>query len=183
MKTARVTLSALLLGATAVLVSCGEHSPLGPTSQGLTRHADVVPLTQVGDNSGQNADLLVCSPLPYASVTQTIGPSGGVIQVGAHTLSIPKGALKDPVTITAVSPTGNVNHIVFQPEGLEFGKPASLTMSYANCDLLGSAAQRRIAYTDATLKKIKDKLLSVDDASARKVTGQLNHFSDYAVAW
>jgi hypothetical protein len=50
--------------------------------------------------------LLACRPLPYASATQTIGPDGGVIQVGPHTLRIPPRALSRPITITAEAPSG-----------------------------------------------------------------------------
>jgi len=55
-------------------------------------------------------------------------------------------------------------------------------MSYANCDLLGSVVPKRIAYTSGALE-ILDYLPSVDDLLAQQLTGELHHFSDYAVAW
>src|SRR5881409_3480932 len=36
--------------------------------------------------SGGSGSLVVCSKLPYDSVTQVIGPAGGVIAVGPHFL-------------------------------------------------------------------------------------------------
>ncbi len=179
MKTTRLALSALLLGATAVLVSCGESSPVSPRPRGLLPRASLSGyLAQVGEN----ADLLDCSNLPDANVKQTIGPPGGVLNVGPHTLSVPAGALSDWVTISAVSGSNKKNGIKFKPEGLVFRKPASLTLSYATCDLFGSLAPKRITYID-DMVVILEKLPSVDDPRAQTVSAQLRHFSEYAVAW
>lgn len=125
--------------------------------------------------------LLTCSPLPADSVTQTIGPAGGTLVVGPHTLSIPPGALAAPVTITAVAPSDTVNRVRFAPQGLTFQTPATLTLSYANCQrVLGLPAQ--IAYTTDALA-ILEILSSVDNGQTATVTAPLQHFSDYAVAW
>jgi hypothetical protein len=126
--------------------------------------------------------LLQCAPLPYDSTTQTIGPDGGTIQAGPHSLVIPAGALVEPTPITAVVTPGPVNAVRFGPEGLRFDRPAALTMSYANCDLLGSLLPKRIAYTSSA-HEIIDYLPSADDLFGRRVTAALQHFSDYAVAW
>jgi len=55
-------------------------------------------------------------------------------------------------------------------------------MSYANCNTIQSTDPRRIAYTTEALR-ILEYLLSVDDVSTQTVTGELHHFSDYAIAW
>jgi len=120
--------------------------------------------------------------MPTATATQTVGSAGGVIKIGPHSLAIPAGALAAPVTITATAPSDNVNRIQFQPQGLVFKRSAALTMSYANCNLLGSLLPKRIAYTSDALN-ILSYLLSVDNLFAKKITGQLNHFSNYAIAW
>jgi len=127
--------------------------------------------------------LLKCSNLPYASQTKTIGPLGGTISAGPHTLVIPPGALSSPTAITMTAPTGlGVNAVKFQPEGLRFLTPAALTMSYANCSLLGKLLPKRIAYTDDNLNIIS-YLLSLDNLLSKYVTGKVNHFSDYVIAW
>ncbi len=126
--------------------------------------------------------LLVCTPLAADSVTQTIGPEGGTLQVGATTLAIPAGALDSAVSITAVAPSDTVNRVQFQPEGLTFLQPAQLTMSYANCNTLGLTLPKQIAYT-TDLLLILEYFPSLDDLSGRTVTGQIHHFSDYAIAW
>lgn len=127
--------------------------------------------------------LLKCSSTPYAQSTATIGADGGRISAGPHTLVIPAGALSAPTQITMTVPTGlSVDAVRFQPEGLHFNKPASLTMSYANCSLLGVLLPKKIVYTSDALQ-ILETLLSLDNIFTRKVTGQVNHFSDYVVGW
>jgi len=127
-------------------------------------------------------ELVQCTALPYDSVTQTIGPEGGTLAVGEHTLWIPAGALDTAVTITAVAPSDTLRHVRFQPEGLTFQRSAWLTLSYQGCNLLGSLAPKRIAYTTDVFD-ILEYLLSFDNLWSRTVTGRVQHFSEYALAW
>jgi hypothetical protein len=160
---------AALLGGIAVLLSCSDRAPLeGPRGDLL--------------GSPLPSGLLTCTPLPYDSATQTVGPEGGTITAGVATLAIPAGALDSAVTITAVTPSDTVNRVQFQPQGLTFQQPAALTMSYANCNTLGLSLPKDIVYT-TDLLVILEQLPSMDDLSAQTVTGQLRHFSDYAIAW
>jgi hypothetical protein len=156
-------------------LSCGDNLPTAsptPSSSPLL----------VGDLLSATG-LLKCTPLPYASASKVIGPAGGTLQVGPHVLRIPAGALSRSVTIRAESPSDVVNSVRLYPEGLQFGgSGASLTMSYANCNLLGRILPKRIAYTSEGLQ-ILSYLLSLDNVLQKSVTGQLRHFSRYAVAW
>jgi hypothetical protein len=126
--------------------------------------------------------LLNCTPMPTASASATIGPDGGTMVIGPHTFVVPPGALESPITITALAPSAKVNEIEFQPSGLVFERSASLTMSYANCNLLGKLLPKRIAWVDGNLN-ILSYLLSLDNLFAKQVTGQVDHFTSYAVAW
>src|SRR5205807_22249 len=130
------------LGAARPCVPGGrDRPPLGVPS--------AAPAPRSASMGGRRArpGLLTCQPLPSDAATQTIGPEGGTIQIGAYSLLIPAGALAAPTMITAVVASGPVNAVRFQPEGLQFEQTAYLTMSYANCDLLGSIAPKQIAYT------------------------------------
>jgi hypothetical protein len=175
MKATRLSLSVLLGGAVLVALSCAEPTAPAPRSSLLGGDDTLGELKQI-------TGLLQCEPLPYDSVTQTIGPLGGVIQVGPHSLTIPAGALDSDVTITAVTPPDTVNRIQFQPEGLVFNGFTDLRMSYANCNLLGSILPKRVVYTTPDLL-ILDYLPSLDDGLTQTVRGKLLHFSDYAIAW
>ena len=156
MKATRVVLVVALLG-------CGDRVPTSVTP----RAAGFDQPSLVADSG-----LVRCTPLSPDSATQTIGPLGGVIRVGQYQLSIPAGALDAPVVITAVAPADTVNRVQLEPQGLTFDQPASLAMRYP----------KRIAYTSDELV-ILALLPSVDDVVTRTVTGELDHFSDYAIAW
>lgn len=159
----------------SLVLACGETGPVGVGT------APAAPPARL-DWQSPPIGLLQCTPLAYDSTTQTIGPEGGEIQAGPHVLRIPPGALADSVTITMVAPSDTVNRVQFQPEGLTFAYPARLTMSYANCPLLGQLLPKRIAYTTDDLV-VLEYLLSFDNFWAQRVTGQVNHFSNYAIAW
>jgi len=165
---------AVLLAACLVATSCREQ-PAAPVT--APPQADLVGslLRPVG--------LLKCSALPAATDIETIGAAGGTLTAGPHTLVIPAGALTQPTQITmSIRSDGGVNGVHFEPEGLRFGRSAALTMSYANCDLLGKLLPKRIAYTTDALEVIT-YLLSFDNLFGKRVTGRLDHFSDYVVAW
>jgi hypothetical protein len=173
----------LVLAAALSVVGCTSGD--GPTGLGFEDQSPDPALSSSGLlGTPIGSGLLACNPLPYASTQKTIGAAGGIIDVGPHRLTIPAGALSQPVLIKAEAPVGQVNSVKFLPEGLTFakGKPAKLTMSYANCPLVGRILPKRIAYTNDLLQ-ILSYILSVDDLLAKKVTGTLEHFSRYAVAW
>jgi hypothetical protein len=157
-------------------VSSDQATPsfglIGDLTDGLTS-------TVVG-TLGKVTDLLLCSPQPYAVNTETIGPKGGTINIGTHSLDIPKGALDKSVTITAEQISGSTNSLRFSPEGLRFKTSAELTMNYDNCLLV--LVQKKIVYTDENLK-ILEVLKSLDLFKKKTVSAPIDHFSRYAVAY
>ncbi len=194
----------LLIGATAAVLNCGDPSPLGvamtapaPTA-GLRSHSDGDDGDdgddgEPSDTTDQRDDSLVaCRPLPYDSVTQTIGPDGGEIEVGSNWLIVPRGALRAAVSITAVAPSDTVAMIRFQPAGLRFQATALLVATYDNCRV-PKAVTPRIALVSNAFAVIEflasgESMLSPrfqqgHKGSHRRVVGQLQHFSNYAVAW
>ena len=176
-------LSALVLVAALGLASCsGEDGPTGPGEGGNA--AQLAGSGLLGTSIGSG--LLACNPLPYASGQQTIGPAGGTLVIGPHTLTVPAGALSAPVLISGEAPVGSVNSVQLYPEGLQFaqGQQAKRAVGppVQDCPLLGSLLPKRIAYT-TDLLQILSYVLSVDDLLHRRITGSLEHFSRYAVAW
>jgi hypothetical protein len=180
-------MTALFLAAVlAAGVSCTSDDSLGPSAP-----AGASPVTEVQGqqsdlilggilNTLQNLHLLGCSPQPYASTTQVVGVNGGTIYVGTHKLVIPAGALSRNYTIRAEQVTHRVNSVRLSPEGLRFAKPAKLTLSYSNCSPL--LLLKRVVYTDELLR-ILELIPSLDDLRTKTVTGDIRHFSRYAVAW
>jgi hypothetical protein len=125
-------------------------------------------------------DLLTCTEQKYVAVSQTVGPNGGKIIVGEHTLVIPEGALSKKTQITAEQMRGSNNSVRFSPEGLQFEKPALLTMSYRNC--LVVLLPKTIVYTTEKFK-ILEVLRSLDLFRKQTVTAPIDHFSRYVVAY
>lgn len=165
-------------------VSCTSDDALGP-SQPST------PTQMTADNQQslllggildgvKNLSLLSCSTQQYVVVSKVVGPAGGTIVVGTHKLVIPEGALGKNYTIRAEQITGRVNSVRFAPEGLKFAKPAKLTLSYSNCSPL--LLLKRVVYTDELLR-ILELIPSLDNLKTKTVTGDIRHFSRYAVAW
>lgn len=163
-------------------VSCTSGDPHGPSDSHSLRvgGAEGTSSPLVGNLLENLTELLSCSPQQYESVSEVIGPDGGTIVVGAHSLTIPAGALAEQYTIQAEQVSGRVNSVRFSPEGLTFAQPATLSLSYANCS--PPIVANQVVYTDELLQ-ILELLPSVDDPETRTVTGDIEHFSRYAVAW
>jgi hypothetical protein len=118
---------------------------------------------------------------PYGATSGWIGPLGGRLKAGGHTLFVPAGALLVPTFITMETPSGNIGHVVFGPEGLKFNSnyPAHLVMSYQNCQVPPDATQQ-VAYTTASLNVVETQP-SVSDPVSLTVDAKLFHFSDYVI--
>jgi hypothetical protein len=181
MRYVRVLSALLVAGSLAVAAwSCGDVN--APTSAAVPAAAPAAPSADLIGSVLRTTGLLRCTPLPYASASKVIGPAGGELRVGPHVLRVPAGALAQPVLISVEAPSETVNSVRFSPEGLQFARSAALTMSYANCNLLGRLVPKRIAYTTDGLD-ILSYLLSLDNFFQQQVTGRLDHFSRYALAW
>lgn len=126
-----------------------------------------------------------CPNAPQFDVRKNIGTAGGTLTMGPHTLVIPAGALSRTVEIrakTSNSGKGKGNGIEFKPDGLSFSRPVILTISTANCSGLGLLNLPLIVYTD-DLWNILELQLSIPNLFEKEVTGFINHFSRYAVAY
>lgn len=174
-KTARLVTGLLVAG--LIAVSCSvDRTPLAPPPSADLLGGLTSTVTKVAGT------LLSCSPLPYASNSAVIGPSGGVLQIGPHVLVVPQGALASNVTIRGDAPSETVRSVRLYPAGLRFAKPATLTLSYQSCSLVSNLLPKKIAFTTDDLR-ILEILLSLDMPLTQTVSGQVNHFSRYAVSY
>ena len=126
--------------------------------------------------------LLTCEVLPVEHTEQLVGPAGGTIAIGPHRLVIPRGALQREVLITAAITGDAASTVRFTPEGLEFRRAATLTLSYRHCPLIRSLLPKRVAYTTDDLR-ILELLRSIDFLWRKEVSAPIDHFSKYAVAY
>ncbi len=173
MRSNHLRCSALLVAMAAVVGGCGDRTATAPTPIGAPQASLIGNLFGLVDS---------CSSLPSATVSQTIGRQGGVIAIGPDTLRIPPNALSKPVTIRASLPAGYfVNIVLFQPDGLRFHKPTTLTMGYSNCNLLSFLPLEIAVVTDDL--QVIEYLQSTDNKRAKTVTGAVQHFTNYALSW
>lgn len=183
MVAARIRVAALLVGLAAIGLGCSEASaPTAPTES-------AAPAPLLGSLLG-TADrvlplnLLACTPLPYAADTLVVDERGGRLQAGPHSLEIPRGALPrgSRVRITMESLSDSVNSVRLLPEGLHFEKTVTLRLSYRNCPLVGQLVPKKVVYTTEQLR-ILELIPSLDNIITQSVSGRLEHFSKYAVAY
>src|SRR6266513_2058530 len=87
MRATRLWPAILLAAGGGLIPGCGDRSPIGVPSQAPAPQSSLI-----GGLPGPTG-FLRCQPLPYDSSTQTIGPDGGTIRVGPHSLVIPAGEL------------------------------------------------------------------------------------------
>jgi hypothetical protein len=130
-------------------------------------------------------DLPSCTPQPADLSSARIGPNGGTLRAGKHTLRIPAGALKQSTVITMQAPSDSLNYVVFGPEGLTFD-PANLptlTMSYRNCSVKQKAElELEIVYTDDAITTVLDTTETIaSDTVSHTVGARLRHFSKYVL--
>ena len=182
---------ALAASATAAALSCRDPSPVG-----VDLRAPALLASKWAPTVMKTSGLIACAQT-YDSVTQVIGPAGGLIAVGHHYLWVDSMALSDTVSITAVAPADTVRWVRFQPDGLQFrtngaGWSALLYTSFKDCgvptaDTLRIAQVtdslniiRYLAPPDSTWIRVKKKAWS---QANQYVAGVLHHFSQYAVSW
>jgi hypothetical protein len=168
----------LALGACAVAawfaLACADAtSPIDEPAFAVDR---TIPATGIG--------LTRCEPLPYASTSARIGPSGGTLKAGRNQLRIPAGALSRSVLIMMESPSDTLNYVVFGPEGLTFD-PAhlpTLVMSYRGCMVAGPQAPLEIVYVDDSFTTVLENTEPIPaDTLAKTVGSRLRHFSKYVL--
>jgi hypothetical protein len=140
-----------------------------------------IDLSTITKPLGAVTHLLLCSPQKYAANAAIIGPKGGSIRVGNHELRIPAGALSKEVLISAEAPVTNNAVVNLEPHGLKFAKPVSLELSYKNC-LLPPLLDLYVVYLNPA-NKILEVNRSRVSLPSKSVTGELDHFSRYAIAW
>ncbi len=117
---------------------------------------------------------------PYTG-SAVIGPLGGQVTFGPHALLVPPLAVLKRTTITATSLPGDTIAVVLQPQGLQFLVPASLRLSYAQCQNQPGNSLSVVYVTD-DLRWLLELITSINLPGQHEVTGTITHFSVYAAA-
>lgn len=140
------------------------------------------------ETSSDSTLSIVEGPEETGGVTAMIGPDGGELKLGQQRLIVPAGAVDAPtefrmkksgtkmqVSLTATRVTTN------DVGAAGFAKPLALIFSYGNAaSLPADLSTLSVVWirADGTLEAQPTTL----DTTAKTVTGEITHFSDYAMA-
>jgi hypothetical protein len=197
----RSAVAPLLVATALALAACSPDvlptAPQSPTLAAPEEPSDLLGILGGDDRDSEGDSLLDgsllqgilsslslhrCDSPDFGSVTKTIGPAGGTIQVGPHSLMIPAGALYNPVAITATASAGKHVKVDFEPHGLRFKYRATLRLSFAHCE--SRPLLPKVVYVGGSsdLLTILELVPALTNVSGERVTASLGHFSGYAIA-
>lgn len=125
---------------------------------------------------------LRCVPSRYDADVKVVGPRGGVLRAGRHTLTIPAGALREPTVITMEAPVSLAVAVHFEPHGLTFDVAPTLTLDYRKCAVPDGSAMS-IAYVDDALNVLERPRSKQAKGRKGTISAEIWHFSDYIIAW
>ena len=163
------------LFAVLLLVGCSQ-SPVAPTTQ--TTDTSEPHVLSRSTAFGVGASL---SPVPYHTEAVINAATGGRLELVDVVLDIPAGALDVDTTYSIDIPDLTVFYNEFGTDGLVFNVPVTVTMSYRGADLSGvDESTIRIGWWDEDGQKWVDMVCTIDKVN-QTVTGQLHHFSAYAL--
>jgi hypothetical protein len=153
-------------------VGCSE-TPLGVSSDGgepqvLMRSADFVSTVSL-------------SPAQLYVEQVVSAKEGGQLSLFDVVLDIPPGAVDNDTLFSIGIPDINVFYNEFGTSGLVFNEPVRVTMSYRSADLSGvNESTIRIGWYNPTSGRFENVICDVDFKN-KVVTGEVDHFSAYAL--
>jgi hypothetical protein len=165
----RFRLGSILAAAAGILITAGgcAETPSAPAPVGAGLELVAAPEGPSFYRSGSN------------EATEVIGPEGGVIQLGAHRLVFPAGAVSEPTEI-GVRADAWYQGVRLSPHGLQFPADAQPVLEMRASGLpLARLLGLQVVYVDDS-NRILEVLPTTRDGSA--VTVNLEHFSGYIIA-
>ncbi len=167
--------------------------PLAPAvggSSGRTPASSAAPLAHLSAPMIDVGRVATALPPPLFSCkggqnpvtgAKVIGPAGGTVTFGPHSLIIPAGALSAPAPITAATLHGDTLAVTFGPSGLQFKQPATLVLSYKHCTVQ-PADTLSIVLVNNKMTEMIQMVPSKDKKLKQSVEGLIQHFSVYAAS-
>jgi len=170
----KITAAAVFFSALVVLTGC-SRSPLTttdveqPEPQVLTRSVNLVP-------GGPQL-----SPLDLYIEDTVSAATGGRLELVDVVLEIPPYAVDNDTVFSILIPSLDEFYNEFGTSGLEFNVPVTVTMSYRSADLSSvDESTIRLGWLNEETGRWQDMVCEVDQVN-KTVTGELHHFSAYAL--
>lgn len=133
---------------------------------------------QFGASGAAVGRLVACERRMAMTDSALIGPSGGILRVGANDLVVPPGALSSPVMLRGEVPSDTLASIRLFPEGLAFRKAAGLVLDTRGCAEPAGAA--KILYLDDS-GTVLEEIDAFYSPMWKRVAAPIDHFSRYAL--
>ncbi len=172
-----------------MLLGCSGNDgsmPFSPSANGASPALSKDSATELSKKKGQSGTLdflMVAVRDPHENgVTQKwVGPAGGVIKHGDHSVVIPSGALSNWVKIRFSMPKSDTLLFDLQPSDTEFNLPIQLVFEYDNAVLTGVNENKLQLVVLDTAKKEWDSVQTTVLPAVDVVDGLSDHFSRYAI--
>ena len=140
---------------------------------------DAIPMYRAGYVESQFG--MAVNPLNVPNATLHIGPEGGVLHLGRHTLTVPAGAVTTDITFRIAWASLTAVAADCTPSGLTFNAPLTLTLCYAGTQY-ENMANPNLAIFYAQDDGSFERYPSVVDPVAKTVSAPLHHFSRYILS-
>jgi hypothetical protein len=183
--------ASVLAALTLALASC-ESSPVGTPGAGGTPAAARATSTSTQDSAARPFRVL---PADEATVTEraVIGPLGGVLYFGNHSITVPIGAVTQPTLFTGTQVGNGYIHVDLTARQRDargewtvdvgrrgFQKPISLRLSYANASSINDPSKLAVLYlADGTVDGTLTPVPTSTNRIGRWLYARLSHFSGY----
>lgn len=155
------------------LTACAESdAPNGPAEPQLS--------------VSSNPTLVECPSTSTLSSLGTVLPTGGVVALGGHRVTLPLGAVLSPTAIEIRDPASQFMMLDLRAGGQEhyqFRAPISVTIDYSRCSRSNiDKGTLSVWLIDPATGALLQNMGGVDDKANHRITFQTDHFSGYALA-
>jgi hypothetical protein len=112
-------------------------------------------------------------------VSAIIGPNGGSLRLGPHSLVVPAGAVREPITFSLTVASRTSIALDCGPSPFRFDVPVTLTLSYAGTSFTSAANPSNIEILYMAADGSLEEIPGTVDVRGASVTAQVSHFSRY----
>ena len=118
-------------------------------------------------------------------VTGVVGPTGGILGSGVHSINIPPGAVPSPTAFMVSVPASGIAEVEVTAVGIGhflFNRPVTITIGFEGCSGAEDSASLAVWYVAPVTKQKLERMGGVVDPVARTITFTTGHLSGYAIA-